>query len=150
MSSRKFYGSHFHSLVVHAPETYRLFCLRSLLPEQEERSFGDLRSISESTSNRQAKYVVDNAVLYYNAQQSQRDTNSLAKQESVICIQSRLLHQRSDSAFSKYFIRSHPDLMQGHCKRIADFLLPGKGIWWSELPESILFHDGPPEIQKMS
>ncbi|CAG2211878.1 unnamed protein product [Mytilus edulis] len=45
MTARKFYGSHFHSLVIHAPETYRLLCLRSVVPEEEERTFGDIRSI---------------------------------------------------------------------------------------------------------
>lgn len=54
LTSRKFFGSHFHSTTVHLPETYRLFCLRSIIPEQEERSFGDLRRISLQTTNRQA------------------------------------------------------------------------------------------------
>ena len=52
LSARKFFGIHFHSLVIHFPEIYHLFCLRSLIPEDEERTFGDLRSISEKTSNR--------------------------------------------------------------------------------------------------
>lgn len=69
MTSQKFYGCHFHSLTVHALQTYRLFCLRSLIPEQEERSFGDLRSISLRTSSRQSGKVIDNAVLGYNMQQ---------------------------------------------------------------------------------
>lgn len=54
LTSRKFFGSHFHSTTVHLPETNRLFCLRSIIPEQEERSFGDIRRISLQTTNRQA------------------------------------------------------------------------------------------------
>lgn len=54
LTSRKFFGSHFHSTTVHLPETYRLFCLRSIIPEQEERSFGDLRRISLQSTNRLA------------------------------------------------------------------------------------------------
>lgn len=69
MTARTFYGCHFHSLTVHTPETYRLVCLRSLIPEQEERTFGDLRSISLNTANRQCGKIIDNAVLRYNAQQ---------------------------------------------------------------------------------
>lgn len=46
LTLRKFFGSHFHSTTVHLPETYGLFCLRSIILEQEERSFGDLRRIS--------------------------------------------------------------------------------------------------------
>ena len=39
MTTRKFFGSHFQSITIHIPETFRLFCLRSIIPEQEERSF---------------------------------------------------------------------------------------------------------------
>lgn len=59
-------GEFVRNFTVHAPHTYRLFCLRSLIPEQEERSFGDLRSI---TPSRQCGKVIDNAVLRYNLQQ---------------------------------------------------------------------------------
>lgn len=45
MSSRKFYCSHFHSIVSHAPETYILFCLISVLKENEDRRFGSFRNI---------------------------------------------------------------------------------------------------------
>ena len=56
LSARTFFGIHFHSLVIHFPEIYHLFCLRSLIPEDEERTFGDLRSISE-------KQVTDRLLL---------------------------------------------------------------------------------------
>ena len=36
------------SLITHVPETYRLVCLRPVVPEEEERSFGDLRPISKT------------------------------------------------------------------------------------------------------
>jgi hypothetical protein len=73
LSARKFFGIHFHSLVIHFPEIYHLFCLRSLIPEDEERTFGDLRSISEKTSNRQAPLVVDNCMLRYLAKEKRND-----------------------------------------------------------------------------
>lgn len=38
MTARKFYGCHFHCMIVHAPQTHRIFCLRSLVQELEERS----------------------------------------------------------------------------------------------------------------
>jgi hypothetical protein len=47
--------------------------LRSLIPEDEERTFGDLRSISEKTSNRQAPLVVDNCMLRYLAKGKRND-----------------------------------------------------------------------------
>lgn len=65
LTSRRFYGNNFHSITVHVPETARLFNLKSIIPEQVERLFGTLRRISENTTNRQPKFVVDNAVLRY-------------------------------------------------------------------------------------
>ncbi|CAG2231602.1 unnamed protein product [Mytilus edulis] len=47
MTQRKFYGSHFHSLVVHLPEIYRIINTKSILAEQEERTFGSLRRLAE-------------------------------------------------------------------------------------------------------
>ncbi|CAC5375195.1 unnamed protein product [Mytilus coruscus] len=47
MTPRKFYGSHFHSLVVHLPEIYRIINTKSILAEQEERTFGSLRRLAE-------------------------------------------------------------------------------------------------------
>lgn len=49
LTARKFYGNHFHSITVHVPETARLFSLKSIVPEQEERTFGTLRRLSEKT-----------------------------------------------------------------------------------------------------
>lgn len=84
MTSRKFYGSHFHSLTTHAAEVYRIMSLRSIIPEKEERGFGDLR-ISENTSNRKLSYIIDNAVMRFNAQQQDDSkVDSLTVQESVI------------------------------------------------------------------
>ena len=73
LSARKLFGIHFHSLVIHFPEIYHLFCLRSLIPEDEECTFGDLRSISEKTSNSQAPLVVDNCMLRYLAKEKRND-----------------------------------------------------------------------------
>jgi hypothetical protein len=47
MTMRKFFGNHFHSIVSHLPVIYRIFNTKTILAEQEERGFGDIRSISE-------------------------------------------------------------------------------------------------------
>jgi hypothetical protein len=92
LSLRKFFGIHFHSLVIHFPEIYHLFCLRSLIPEDEERTFGDLRSISEKSSIRQAPLIVDNCMLMYLAKEKINDrSENFKKHESMISKQPRLL-----------------------------------------------------------
>ena len=127
MIVRKFYGSHFRTLTVHAPETFRLVCLRSLIPEQEERSFGDFRRISLYTANRQCGRVIDNPVLRYNDQQ--RDENRkdyIRQQESVISQQSKYLPKSRNSYFELNFIKG--------------FFVP-----WREhmvVTGEVMFHDG--------
>ena len=146
MTARKFYGCHFHSLTVYAPQTFRIFCLRSLIPEQEERSFGDMRRISLNTSNRQCGKIIENAVMRFRAQQQEDRGDSYRKQESAISQQARLLPAAEDTRFPIELLRTRPYLFQTHCERIADFLLEGHHIWWSLDGESIVFHDGPERL----
>lgn len=146
LTARKFFGSHYHGITVHLPETYRIFCLKSIIPEQEERSFGDLRRLSLQTTNRHAEYVVDNAVLRFTIQQqinSKPDT--LKKQNSMISHQSKLLEKRGNTIFSNEFVKKNPVLFQAHLERISDFMLAGKDVWWSWVEGGIEFYDGEDE-----
>jgi hypothetical protein len=58
LSARKIFGIHFHCLVIHFPEIYHLFCLRSLIPEDEERTFGDLGVQTQSIDYKDAELVL--------------------------------------------------------------------------------------------
>lgn len=100
MTARKFYGCHFHCMIVHAPQTHRIFCLRSLLQELEERSFCDLRRISLNISNQQCGKVIENAILGFNTQQQTDRGESYRKQETIISQQAKLLPQSEDTKFS--------------------------------------------------
>jgi hypothetical protein len=146
MTTRKFFGCHFHCLTVHAPETYRMICLRSLVPEQEERTFGDLRSISQNTANRQCGRIIDNAVLRFNAQQMDDTRKDYVKhQESVISHQAKFLPKSGNSTFNIDFVLKRSTLFQAHYQRIADFMLGGQDMWWSLSDGMLTFHDGPEE-----
>lgn len=146
MTSRRFYGSYFHSLTVHAPRTNKIFCLRSITPEQEEWSFGDLRNISLQTSNRQCWKVIDNAMLrFINHQKNENQVDYTKIQESITCIshQAKLLPAFGDTRFSIELLKNRQTLFQKHFKRIANFLLPGENHWWSFDGKHIIFDDGP-------
>jgi hypothetical protein len=145
MTSRKFFGAHFHSLTVHAPEVYRIVSLRSIIPEEEERAFGDLRRISENTSNRKVAYVIDNAVMRFEAQQNDDGKiDSIAIQESVISQQAKLLSTPHNSVIPKDWLLSRPSLVQSHLERISDYLL--NPDWWRLTGEGLEFLDGPSEV----
>lgn len=146
MTTRKFFGCHFHSLTVHAPETFRMICLRSLVPEQEERTFGDLRRISLNTANRQCGKIIDNAVLRFNAQQMDENRKDYVKhQESVVSHQAKLLPKSGNSKFDIDLVLKRPTLFQAHYQRIADFMYGGQNMWWSLCDGAVMFHDGPDE-----
>lgn len=132
MSARKFFGSHFHSIITHLPEIYRVFNTRTILTEQEERAFGDIRSISEKTTNRKQGQIIENCIIRFNAKQntSEDRTNSFQKQDSNISKQAKLLPERSRTIFSNSLLNKNAQLVQDHMARIADFLLPGENIWW--------------------
>lgn len=100
MTARKFYGCHFHCMIVHAPQTHRIFCLRSLVQELEERSFCDLRRISLNISNQQCGKVIENAILGFNTQQQTDRGESYRRQETIISQQAKLLPQPEDTKFS--------------------------------------------------
>lgn len=87
-------------MIVHAPQTHRIFCLRSLVQELEERSFCDLRGISLNISNQQCGKVIENAILGFNTQQQTDRGESYRKQETIISQQAKLLPQSEDTKFS--------------------------------------------------
>ena len=148
MTTRKFFGSHFHSLTAHTSETYRIFNLKSVVTEQEERCFGDLRRVSESTTNRQAGHIVDNAIMRITTQQQLvYKQNSFAIQDSSISKQARLLPPRPRTMFSSELISNRSVLFTSHLKRIADFMICGKDVWWMMEDGNIVFFDGPDDPQ---
>lgn len=150
LTTRKFYGNHFHSITIHVPETARLFCIKSIVPEQEERSFGTLRRISENTTNRQPKFVVDNAMLRMKFQTSLNNpTETIAKQNSTVSKQAKLLPAKKRTVLQSTLLKKFPLLIQSHLERIADFVLPGKNVWWSvDAEDGMIFHDGPEDDER--
>lgn len=113
LTTRKFYGNHFHSITIHLPETARLFCLKSIVPEQEERSFGTLRRISENTTNRQPKFVVDNAMLSMKFQTSLNNpTETIAKQNSTVSKQVKLLPAKNGQYYNHHCSKNFPCLFK--------------------------------------
>ncbi|CAG2226165.1 unnamed protein product [Mytilus edulis] len=133
MTQIKFYGCHFHSLVVHLQ--------KSILAEQEKRTFESLRRLAEGTTNRKPGWIVDNTILRFNSQQTENRICSFSKQNSVISQQSKLLSKRENTIFPKEIFGIKSSLFQSHLERIADFLIPGYNIWWHYNGTELVFHD---------
>ncbi|XP_069103113.1 LOW QUALITY PROTEIN: uncharacterized protein [Argopecten irradians] len=143
MSKRRFFGSHFHSITCHTAEMYRVVCLRSILAEKEERMFGEIRTLTKTTSNQHPSNIIGNAILRNQARKHQPN-QSFNHQDSAISKQASLLPAFGNTVFSKS-ITDNTSLFQSHLERIADFLLRGKGTWWQFCGSGIEFLDGPTE-----
>jgi hypothetical protein len=116
-------------IVFTASGSRRACLLISLIPEDEERTFGDLRSISEKTSNRQAPLVVDNCMLRCLAKEKRNDrSENFKKQESMISKQARLLPDAVNTIIPASTIKTRGSLMQAHCRRISDYLVLGENV----------------------
>ena len=66
MTMKKYFGSLFHSIVSYLPVIYRIFDTNTILTEQEERGFGNIRSISERTTNRKSRQIIENCIIRFN------------------------------------------------------------------------------------
>lgn len=115
------------------PETARLFSLKSIVPEQEGCTFWTLRILSENTTNRQPKYVVDNAMIRIQFQAFHSDhTQTIAKQNSTISKQAKLLPPQKRTLLNSTLLKKCPLLVQNHLVRIPDssFLIEISGGRW--------------------
>ncbi len=139
MTSRKFFGRYFHSLTSHAAVTYRLISLRSVNTETQERMFQTAKGITRSTSNRHADHIVIQRVQ--EEQTCNIKSNCLDRQESEITQLSNTCLNKSNTKFSKDWIKKYSTHYQAHLERISDYLLHGQGALWDETTDEIEFYD---------
>ena len=147
ISQRKMFGTYFHSITCHSAQLYRTINLRSLNTEHQERTFNQINSISQQTSNRHPQHVIDNAVIRI---QAEKGVNGLMRdvtktQESEVSKLASTWQHPGNTTFTSTYIDSHSLLFQAHLERICDFLLPGHGVWWKHTATGIEFLDGPGE-----
>ena len=150
ISQRKMFGTYFHSLMCHSAQLYRIINLRSLNAEHQERTFNQLNSISQQTSNRHPQHVIDNAIIRI---QAEKGVNGLMRdvtraQESEVSKLASTWQHPGNTTFTSAYIDSHSLLFQAHLERICEFLLPGHGVWWKYTATGIEFLDGPGEENK--
>lgn len=138
MTRRKFFGGYFHRLCIHAPEIYRIVCLRSLVAENEERTFGDLKRMAEKTSSRRPNGIIGNAMIRYQAMKGQSD--SYKKQESHITKEYNAIKKLGNTVFEWNLVLKRPAFFQSHLERVADFVLEGQ-TWWRVSKDGLEFLD---------
>ena len=142
MTTRKFYGTYFHDLTVHAPLQLRLVSGKTANTEEDERMFNTVTSITSSTSNGHPDHIIGNLFILLQAEeQLGKSRTTVAKQESQVSKLAKSLGLRTNTIIPTPVIKNHARSWQAHLQRIADFLLPGKGIWWCQKEGRIEFFD---------
>jgi len=63
MTSRRFFGSYFHSICIHSPQQYRIISGRSSNTEKEEANFSIIKKATNLTSNHHPDNIILNAIL---------------------------------------------------------------------------------------
>ena len=142
LTTRKFYGTYFHDLTAHAPLQLRLVSGKTANAEEEERMFNTVKSITSSTSNGRPDHIIGNLFVRLQAEEHLgKCKSSVKKQESQVYKLAKSLPLRNNTIIPLSVIKKHARSWQAHLERIADFLLPGKGVWWDHSEEGIEFFD---------
>ena len=125
----KSFGRYFHSLTTHSAILYHIVSLFSLNTEDEDRMFGQAKSITKSTSNNHPNYVIENIIqrVQIEGECEYKEQNKI--EESDIHKLSAAFGRRKNTIFSTTFMDEQALQYQAHLERIGDFLLPGEGVW---------------------
>lgn len=146
MKTRKFYGTYFHDLTAHAPLQLRLVSSKTAHTEEEECMLNTVKSITASTLNGHPGHIIGNLFILLQAEeQLGKSRTTVAKQESQVSKLAKSLGLCTNTIIPIPVIKKHARSWQAHLQRIADFLLPGKGIWWCQKEVGIEFFDSPCE-----
>ena len=146
VARRKFFGKYFHNVLAHSSMACRLFSGSCLHTENEERMFKTIKSITSNTSSHHPGHILGNLLIRLQAEENFSNMNSHKKiqyQANDITKFGKLISEgRSNSIFSFDYIRHNSEDWQALLEtRIADFLLPGPGVWWRENEFGIEFLD---------
>ena len=147
----RMFGRYFHALISHSPLFFRLASMSALNTEDEERIFGQAKSITKSTSNYHVEQVIDNIITRVQVENALlHGTNNVDKEENSIRKLSKVAGNRYNTIIGYSMIEKYGPQFQAHLERISDFLLPGEGYWWRYIPSGIEFMDGhaEPEYQQ--
>ena len=145
LTYRKLFGLYVHSIVSHAALLLRIVSHRSTNAEMFERLFEKLTDITTKTWSKRIEDLCNNAILHYQADKGKAESN-VVKEEREISKLGKSLPKLGNTILSKEVLHKYAGDWQAHTKLIADFLLPGQSVWWSETEDDCIeFFDGPDE-----
>ena len=143
LTRSKMFGHYLHALTSHAPTQYELASLRSLNTENQERLFGQARTIADACTNHHAENIIPQIMIRLQAKQEQRTALILVeKADTQVACAAKHLPNLPGTTIKKSFIKNRVSSWQLHLQRISPFLIGGEGVWWKFSDNNFHFLDG--------
>ena len=141
LTSRKLFGSYYHSLIIHAPQQYRLVSGRTSNTESEEATFNAIKITTNLTSNHHPPNVIVNALIRLQAKDQLNENQLTPEKESKLNdMYSRIKQQLKNTMIGFDWVKKYRRQYQCLLKSQADYLTD-QGKWWRESREGIEFFD---------
>ena len=149
LTSCKFFGSYYHSLVKHAPEQYGLFSGGISNTKKEETTFKSIKLFTNLTSNHHPNNILINALIRLECRDL-LNNYPLSKQESKITnLYVEIKKNLKNTFFTFKWIEKYKRQHECFPKSIADYLLDS-GIWWNKNKDGVEFFDNGPVPENTS
>ena len=84
LTSRKLFGSYYHSLTKHAPEQHRIVSSRTSNTEKEEATFNSIKVATNLASNHHPNNIIANALIRLQAKDALNENQTTPERESKI------------------------------------------------------------------
>ena len=139
LTSRKFFGSYYHSLIKHAPEQYRLFSGRTSDTEKEEATFKSIKMFTNLSSNHHPNNVLINTLIRLRYRESLHNTQ-LKQDSRSTNLYSEIKKCLNETLFSFQWMGKYKRQYEYFLRSIADYLVD-EGTWWRETTEGVEFCD---------
>lgn len=130
------FGIYLHSLTAHSPQQYKVVCQKSVNSENQERLFGQKRSIALATTNRQPQNIIPHILLQLQAKKEvDQLRHSVHKAESQVRSAAAHIPKFKHTFVSKQFIGQWRSFWQHTFKESAP-------TWWKGVEDGYVFADG--------
>ena len=123
---------YFHALLLHGPQQHEVVHSRSVNTENEERLFKSAANAAKCT-DRKPQNMLPTVLKRLKVKRASKmgPIHSIRDQNSRIGSRTADLPDYAGSVFPPEWIKKRPFAWQAHLKRIAHFLIHGKGAWWT-------------------
>ena len=141
LTSRKFYGRHWHSLIDHAGKQSRIISAKSTNTKEEERP----SILCKVSPDWPAGDLVTSSPQAWSAFKQNRNLRKLNKAMLLKCRNHRF--RNTTALYHHSLTQQYPIALSSTTPKqsISDFIACGEGVWWCQILSGVEFLDGPDE-----